>query len=341
MFEEPCTKRCVAGERRPRRPALTCECRRCRLGLGPGGLEVAADEGCLGQHQPCLGGLQRHRSLRELGDGLLGGCSCLGDEPNAEQQLAPVAHPVRERHTLRAAALLRAVVVVQCRRHVPAPCRHPADVVLDLGEGQVQFELGVDLRGRDEVVLGGAERAAIRVDESSVVQRPRFPEPVAMAAEDGQRAAVAVERLVEPVVVVEEDGALELEPRARDAAERAAGGVDLAEGAARVAGVEQGAAEAHARLCSAHGQLGAPGDRDGSPQVHHGALAVPHPECCEAERALRDRQGLDIPFELRPQDDLLGEHLRAPGRVGCELDSALCGCDRIEVVRVRPHVPRA
>ena len=70
------------------------------------------------------------------------------------------------------------------------------------------------------------------MDQPPVVQGPRFPEPVAVAAEDGERAAVAVERLVEPMVVVEEDGALELEPRAGDAAERAAGGVDLAEGAA-------------------------------------------------------------------------------------------------------------
>ena len=104
--------------------------------------------------------------------------------------------------------------------------------MLDLGEGQVQIEVGVDLRGRDEIVLGGAERPAIRVDQAPVVQGPRFPEPVVMAAEDGERAAVAVERLVEPMVVVEEDGALELEPRAGDAAERAAGSVDLAEGAA-------------------------------------------------------------------------------------------------------------
>ena len=179
------------------------------------------------------------------------------------------------------------------------------------------------------------------MDEAAVVQGPRFPEPVAVPAEDDERAAVAVERLVEPVVVVEEDGALELEPCARDAAERAAGGVDLAKGAARVSGVQQGAAEAHPRLRRPHGQLGALRDRDGPPQVLDCSVAVSQAERREAERTLCDRQGLDIPFGFRLEHDLLGEHDRAPGRIRGELDGTLGSCDGAGVGRFGPHVPRA
>ena len=218
---EECGSECGgASESGPPWPALARERFRGRLGLGSGGLEVAADEGRLGQHQARLGDLQCHRPARELGDGLLGCRPRLGDEPHVEQQLAAVAHPVRERHALRAAPLLRAVVVVQRRRHVTAPGRHPADVVLDLGERQVEIELRVEASGRDEVFLGGGERPAIRVDQPAVVQRTCFPEPVAVPAEDDECAAVAVQCLVEPMMVVEEDGALQLEPRARHAAER-------------------------------------------------------------------------------------------------------------------------
>ncbi len=313
MLEECGSERGGASERGPPWPALARERLRGRLGLDPGGLEVAADEGGLGQHQPRLGDLQRHRPARELGDGLLGGRPRLDDEPHVEQQLAAVAHPVRERHALRAAPLLRAVVVVQCRRHVTAPCRHPAEVVLDLGEGQVQVELRVDASGRDEVLLGGGERPAIRVDQPAVVQRPCFPEPVAVPAEDDERAAVAVQCLVEPMVVVEEDGALELEPRACDAAERGACGVDLAEGAARVSGVEQRATQAHPRFRRPQRQLGSLRDPDRPSQVQDGGVAVPQSERGEAERALGDGHGLDVLRRLRGPQHLLGEHLRAPG----------------------------
>ena len=83
---EECGSECGgASESGPPRPALARERVRGGLGLDTGGLEVAADEGGLGQHQARLGDLQRHRPALELGDRLLGCCPCLDDEPHGEQ----------------------------------------------------------------------------------------------------------------------------------------------------------------------------------------------------------------------------------------------------------------
>ena len=185
--------------------------------------------------------------------------------------------------------------------------------MLDLGERQVEVELRVEASGGDEVFLGRGERPAIRVDQPAVVQRPCLPEPVAVPAEDDERAAVAVQRLVEPMVVVEEDCALELKPRARDAAECGPCGIDLAEGAARVSRVEQRATQAHPRFRRPQRQLGSLRDPDGPSQSAGRRVAVSQSERGEAERALGDGDSLDVLRRLRGPQHLLGEHFRAPG----------------------------
>ena len=185
--------------------------------------------------------------------------------------------------------------------------------MLDFGEGQVQVELRIDASRGAEVFLGGRERPAIRVDQPAVVQCPCFPEPVAVPAEDDERAAVAVQCLVEPMVVVEEDCALQLEPRACHAAERGARGVDFTERAARVSCVEQRATQAHPRFRRPQRQRGSLRDPDRPSQMQDGRVAVSQPERGEAERALGDGHGLDVLRRLRGSQHLLGEHLRAPG----------------------------
>ena len=115
------------------------------------------------------------------------------------------------------------------------------------------------------------------------------------------------------MVVMEEDGALELEPRACHTAERGACAVDLAEGSARVSCVEQGATQAHPRLRRPQRQLGFLRDPDRASQVPDGGVSVSQPERGEAERTLGDGDGLDVLWRRGGSQHLLGEHLRAPG----------------------------
>ena len=165
-----------------------------------------------------------------------------------------------------------------------------------------------------------------------------------MAAQHDERRTVSLERLVEPVVVMEEDRPLQLQPRAGQPVQRGACRVDLAKGAARVARVEQGAAEAHPRLGRPHPQVGSGRDSHGAPQMDDGRIAVPQPQCGEPESAFGHRDRLDV-VPRTPQCRLC-ERPRAPGRVRGELDRPLGVGEggfvsKVEVGRLGPHYARA
>jgi hypothetical protein len=214
------------------RPRLAREAAERRRRLRLRRLAVAVEQRRLGEHQPGLGGLGRHPAGGELGNRPLGRGACLGDQPHREEQLAAVAEAVHHRDAVAPPPVLRSVVPVERGRHVAAPGGNPAEVVLDVRKGHVELERRVELGGGDQVGFGGGQRAALGVDQAAVVQRAGFPETIAGAPERAERRAVPGECFLEPMVVMEQRRALELEPGCGDAAQRRVGELELSERAA-------------------------------------------------------------------------------------------------------------
>ena len=70
---------------------------------------------------------------------------------------------------------LDAVVPLQRRRHVAAPRGHPAEVVADLGRRERLAVPRVELLGATEVGLGGAQGAAVDLQDAAVAQAAAPP----------------------------------------------------------------------------------------------------------------------------------------------------------------------
>ena len=159
-------------------------------------------------------------------------------------------------------------------RNITAPARDPAEVVFDFGECEIEVELGIEASGREQITLRSPKRAAIPVHQPSVVECPSLPEPIARTAKDREGRAVAGKRLVEPVMVMQENRALKLEPRRRQPVQCGAGEVDFPERARRVSRVQERAAEAHARLGRADDELRLLGGPHRAPELTNGRLPV-------------------------------------------------------------------
>ena len=177
-----------------------------------------------------------------------------------------------------------AVEVPERGRNVTASARDPAEVVLDLGQCEIEAELRVEPSGREQIALCGTQCTAVPVHEAAVVECPSLPEPIAGPAEDRERRAVADECLVEAVVVMEENRALELEPRGRQPLERRAGEVELAKRPRRVSRVEERTSETHSRFRRANDELCLLGGSHRAPQLTNSRLPVLLLERREAER---------------------------------------------------------
>ena len=187
MLEERRPERRVSRKGSPARTALTGEAPRRSLRLRPCRLAIALQKCGLGEHEPSLGGLGDHLPFRQAGDRLFCGRARLGDETDRQEQLAAVAQlvrPLRERDASGVSALVGAVEVVERSRDIAAPAGDPAEVVLDLGQCEIELELGIEAGGREQIALRSAQRTAIPVHQSSVVERPSLPEPIAGTAED-------------------------------------------------------------------------------------------------------------------------------------------------------------
>lgn len=147
----------VAGERRPARAALGAKLRGGLLGDGErlGGIVVGEQR--LGQRQPRLGELRRHRVLLQARDRALRTGPCLPAEPRRQQRVAAI----ELEHAVARAGLrddgLRGVEALQRCGQVAAARRDPAEVLQHRRRQQRLLQGARDLQRSPQVGLRRAQ----------------------------------------------------------------------------------------------------------------------------------------------------------------------------------------
>src|SRR6266511_185711 len=257
----------VAGKRGPTGPLLLLERAPCALRFLAGDVEVASEQCGFGQEEARLREIGGHASVSELLDGALRGGSGFVDQVNREQDLGPGSEVHPARYAVRDEVLVGLVKPLERGRNVTAACCDPAEVVSSLRGRKLLAHRAVEALRADEIPFGGAKRAAVRVEEPAVVQQPRLVTPVAGPAEERERAAIAVERVIVTTESLQDQRALRLQARRFLSREDVRGAVRLAQRAGRVAAVGQDERQAHARLRGPAVRRRALRDLDGAPEV--------------------------------------------------------------------------
>jgi hypothetical protein len=167
----------------------------------------------------------------------------------------------------------------------------------------------------------------VRLRQAPVAGHPVLPEQVTGVAQGRRGGPVVGDRLGEPAEFEQDGAPLGQRAGAGDAVEDAQRGVDLGEGVARAAALDQGRREGHLGLGRQFGRLRAPAEPDGLAQVGDGAAHVAAVAQRQAPGPLGDRAGRRVAFapgpcrQVRRQGDRpsrlgLGQPEGLPCRVG-------------------------